>query len=264
VVYRQGQRRHQRNTLEFGSAAGVGRFGPRYEIHRFRHGYGRCRRANGHLGRLPIRLRITLTDFRTLTIPVRWTGHGQASSWTPATLINSGSSGVTVTLLAQLPVQPDDRHDRSRRDRGLGALGASTVVNAGTIDGSGYAGIRAEFVAGSSADQCPKISGSSGTAVSFAGGGKRLIVDPGAVFSGIVNGGRPAATVGVAAGVSTNARQLRDELYRFRQCHGRLPSTWLLNGTNTLGAGTILTDFGTLEDATRWRTAGHRHRSGRS
>jgi len=61
------------------------------------------------------------------------------------------------------------------------------VTNVGTI--SGNIGIYITGNSNATVTNSGTITGTGGIAVSFAGGNDRLIVDPGAVFNGVVNGG---------------------------------------------------------------------------
>src|SRR5207302_8794493 len=85
------------------------------------------------------------------------------------------------------------------------------------------------------------ISGASGTAVLFSGGGNLLVVDPGAVFSGIVNGGTGSDRLELAAGASTGTLSgLGTSITNFTAIQFDIGAHWLLGG-NTAGltAGTI-------------------------
>ena len=111
--------------------------------------------------------------------------------------------------------------------------------------------------AGSTLTNAGTISGSSGTAVSFAGGGNRLIVDPGAVFTGIVNGGTGGDTLELGSAASTGTLSgLGTSFTGFDSVTVDSAATWLLTGTNTLGIGTTLTNFGTLKDAATLANSG--------
>ncbi len=90
------------------------------------------------------------------------------------------------------------------RRRSYGTAGTGVFLGAGgTVSNfgsdrrhrDGY-GIGVELkVSGSTLTNAGMITGSGGTAVAFAGGSNRLILDPGAAFNGIVNGGTASDTL---------------------------------------------------------------------
>lgn len=105
----------------------------------------------------------------------------------------------------------------------IGTPGA--VTNTGSIVG----GIGFDSsVSGSTLTNAGSIVGTNGTAVQFAGDGNRLVVDPGAGFSGIVDGGNPSSILELAYG----------------------PNAGFLNGL-----GTSFINFGTVEvdDGASWK-----------
>jgi len=101
-----------------------------------------------------------------------------------------------------------------------------TVVNAGTIETNGGAG---------------------GTALTFGGGTTRLVIDPGAVFVGNVNGGAGASTLELAAGGAGVLTGLGTAKFsNFGAVVVDQGAAWSLTGSNTVAAGTTLTDNGAL------------------
>ena len=110
---------------------------------------------------------------------------------------------------------------------------AGTVVNAGTISGGTRSGV-------------------DGDAVQFAAGhANRLIIDPGAVFNGVVDGGNTIgstvfSTLELAAGTGTISG-LGSHYIDFARTTIDAGASWHLTGSNnTLAAGSTLTNSGTL------------------
>lgn len=110
----------------------------------------------------------------------------------------------------------------------IGGYGALTVTNAGTIDGGTV------------------------NAVQFATGvTNRLVVDPGAVFIGGVDGGNTigAGSVSTMELAGTSAGTLSGvgtQFVHFARTTVDADASWTLTGANTLAAGTTLTNAGTL------------------
>ena len=106
--------------------------------------------------------------------------------------------------------------------------GAGTVTNAGIISGVT-------------------------AAVAFKPGfADRVIVDPGAVFSGLVNGGNTigaaaASTLELASGAAQGLMSgLGTQFINFAHVTIDAGAFWTLDGANTLAAGTTLTNAGVL------------------
>ncbi len=128
---------------------------------------------------------------------------------------------------------------------GIAAQAAVTISNYGTILGTGTAGIGVALYAGSTLTNAGTITGSGGTAVVFSGSGNRLIVDPGAVFNGIVNAGTGGTLeFGSAAGISTLSG-LGTNFIGFASVTVDAGAQAVLTGSNVL-IGITLTDLGTL------------------
>ena len=104
---------------------------------------------------------------------------------------------------------------------------AGTVVNAGTISGGGFA-------------------------VRFAAGyTDRLVIHPGAVFTGLVNGGNTigatsVSTLELAPGGPGTITGLGTQFINFAQGTIDTGANWTLSGTNSLAAGETMTNGGTL------------------
>jgi hypothetical protein len=151
-----------------------------------------------------------------------------------ATVANSGSiggntasgsgvrlaSGGAVTNLSGGVVSGFD---------GILTAGGATVVNAGSISGT--------------------------TAVSFGAGATNLLVtEPGAVFTGLVDGGNTigaslVSTLELASGASAGTLGgLGSQFVHFAQITIDANANWAVSGANTLVAGAKLTNSGTLTD----------------
>ena len=103
---------------------------------------------------------------------------------------------------------------------GVSVSGAGTVVNAGTIAGAT-------------------------DAVALTGTGGRLVVDPGAVFTGTVLGG-DQGTLELAGTAAGTLAGLGSKYVGFKQVSVDAGANWTLAGTNTQPVGVSLLDSGTL------------------
>ncbi|HEV2334513.1 MAG TPA: hypothetical protein VGS13_03340, partial [Stellaceae bacterium] len=114
---------------------------------------------------------VTLTDLGTLTNTGSLSGAGTLIV-DPATLLNSGSIGLGVTLAGGGTLNNQTGGAITAAGIAVSATGGgATIVNSGTITGTG------------------------GTAVQFGAGDDTLIVKPGAVFAGAVSGGGGTNTI---------------------------------------------------------------------
>jgi hypothetical protein len=162
-------------------------------------------------------------------------GYGIFTKSAAVTVVNAGSiagRAKGVQLLAGGSVTNQSGGViSSGYDAVLVAYAAVTVVNAGTITGDS-------------------------DAVKFASGfANRLVIDPGAVFSGKVTGGNAigasyVSTLELAsAGSAGTLSGLGTQFVDFARVTVDAGAQWTLTGANTLAAGYTLTDAGTLTNA---------------
>jgi hypothetical protein len=153
-------------------------------------------------------------------------------------------------------------------------LTAGTVVNAGTITSTGADSTGVLLASGGSVTNTlhgvvsgvgygVNISGSAGTvenagtiagasdAVELGGGfSNLLIVDPGAVFNGTVDGGAGStSTLELASGGAGTLAYLGSQYINFSQVIVDPGASWTLAGNNTLGTGITLDAGATLDIA---------------
>jgi hypothetical protein len=124
------------------------------------------------------------------------------------------------------------------------------VTNLGTISARGT-GVLLE--AGGTVTNGGTIIGDSGTAVAFGGTGNMLVLDPGADFSGIVNGGTGSNTLELAASGSTGTVSgLGTSFVGFTTVAVDPGASWEVSGTASAltNDGTVVVDQGSLIFAT--------------
>jgi hypothetical protein len=164
----------------------------------------------------------------------------------------SGFAGVYGKTSAATVVNAGSIHGNIASGRGvsLAAGGSVTNLSSGVI--TGFDGILA--AGGATVENAGSIGGT--TAVAFGSGvTNRLVFDPGAVFSGTVDGGN---TIGAAStstleltpsGAAGTLSGLGTQFIHFARVTIDTGANWTLNAANTLVAGATLTNAGTLTAA---------------
>jgi hypothetical protein len=130
---------------------------------------------------------------------------------------------------------------------------AGTVTNQSTGSIRGFTGLYGGKFGAITAVNAGSISGSGGDAVRFvAGENDRLVVDPGAVFNGTVDGGNTlgataVSTLELASGASTGSvTGFGSKYIDFARITVDAGATWSLTNNETFAPGVTLTDSGTV------------------
>jgi hypothetical protein len=216
----------------------------------------------------------TLTDTGAFTNTSTLPGNGKFVV-DPTTFTNSGYTGIQVDLADGSGLSNTGAGTIKLAGTAVYGYGAATatVINAGTIDGTGAAGIGVYLKAGgyvantgaaaliSGGKYGIKIAGgvvtNAGTisgrtdAVLFGAGNDRLIVDPGAVFTGNVDSGGGGNVLELASGASTGTISgLVRKYLNFGAVVVDAGASWVVSGSNvppiTIGTGGYVDNAGTL------------------
>lgn len=162
----------------------------------------------------------------------------------------SNASGGTIT----------GGHHGSPRNAVYMTGASGTVINNGFM--AAYNSYGVYFKSGGTVTNAGTISG-VGDAVKFtASHVNRLVLDPGAVFSGNVDGGNTvgaaqASTLELASTASTGTLSgLGAKYIHFVQTTVDVGASWTLAGSNTVAAGYTLSNAGTLFDSGSLTIAG--------
>ena len=181
--------------------------------------------------------------------------------WTdnqPSTVVNAGritgSAGVGFGVYLNSGGAVTNQSGGTISGGKWGVLGqnGATVINAGTI--TGKYGVELRDTSGTLIN-AGYIAGTVAAVLFHSYAGNRLVVDPGATFSGAVNGGNTigatnVSTLELASGASAGTLSgLGSQFYNFAQTTIDPGATWYLDGSNTLVAGATLLSSGTLIDA---------------
>jgi hypothetical protein len=197
------------------------------------------------------------------------TGIGINMSAGGGTVVNDGLISAGAYGVARASTVTNQSHGTITGSKAGLNLGVGSVVNAGSIGGSG-AGSTGVLLQGGgwisnsasgtiSGDGIGvNISGGAGTvenaglisgavdAVAFgAGFASRLIVDPGARFAGTVDGGG-SGVLELAGGGTGTLAGLGSRYLGFSDIGVDAGASWTLTGTNTLAAGVTLDSGGTV------------------
>jgi hypothetical protein len=164
-------------------------------------------------------------------------------------LINSG----TISGVGETTTQSQSNYGSitsvSSAPSGIGvyltAGGSVTNAAGGLIEGNG---VGIDITGGpGTLTNAGTISGGGGTAVQFAGSGNLVVIDPGAVFQGIVNGGTGDDTLELAAGAGSGTLSgLGSQYLGFSDVTVDAGAQWVLGGSNTIDAGVTFDDRGAL------------------
>jgi fibronectin-binding autotransporter adhesin len=154
------------------------------------------------------------------------------------TIVN-GASGSTAALITG-----------SEEGVHLNDVSTTTVINYGTINGSGLDAIR-ELSSGNLTVINSGLLSGNNHAILFGNGTNRLIVHPGAAFQGDVetNSGS-GLTVELATGSGTGTiGGFGSNFIDFSTVQVDSGAHWTITGSNSLASGTTLTDSGTLTNS---------------
>ena len=178
---------------------------------------------------------VTLTNSGTLT--------------DAGTLLNAGRivGGITLANGAKFTNQSGGTIIGSAT--GISESGVATLTNAGSIGGNATSGIGIYLRAGGTlTNQSGGTIGGGADAVKFAAGfTNRLMFNPGAGFSGTVDGGNTigataVSTLELTSGVSTGTiAGLGSHYIDFAQITVDSAASWVLSGSNTVVTGETLT-----------------------
>ncbi len=156
---------------------------------------------------------------------------GNGASTANAASITGGNDGVLVdsggvSLTNFGTITGTNLYGVFIKDNG----GTSTVINETAALTKGVTAI--SFGGAGTLTNAGTLTGTSGTALVFTGAGDTLVVDPGAVFNGTVNGGSAANMLELAAGTGTIAG-LGTAFSNFGTVSVDTGATWSLTGSNS-------------------------------
>ncbi len=187
---------------------------------------------------------------------------------TPLTVINAGSIGGNTTSGTGVTASAGGTITNAAGGRITGYLAVlvyagGTVLNAGVIAGGTGGGQGINLPSGGTVTaQAGTISGGADAVLFAAGYTGRLLFNPGAVFTGTVDGGNTIGATSVstleltsAAGAGTLSG-LGTKYIHFVRTTIDAGANWTLSGANTLVAGATLTNSGTLTDTGTLVTGG--------
>ncbi len=208
---------------------------------------------------------------------------GVGATRVAATIVNSGSiGGTTANASVYLGAGGSVTNSTGgiiggQARNGISLLGFGSIANAGTISGSVGAFLAAGgdvtnsvhglIIGGTdgvlvnngnvTVTNSGTISGANYSVKFNLGGSDTLIVDPGAVFLGIVNGSSATSTLVLASAASTGTIfGLGTEFAGFQAVTETVGANWTVTGSNSLASTTALTVMGTLTDAGNLTVAG--------
>jgi hypothetical protein len=163
----------------------------------------------------------------------------------------TGSGAAGVALGAGGSVTNQSTGTISGYDGVYGATIAATVVNAGSIGSTAASGNGVYLGAGGTVTNSGTISGGADAVTLAAGHTNRVVIDPGAVFTGTVNGGNTigagsTSTLELASAASAGTMSgLGTKYTGFAAVTIDSGADWIFSGANTLAHGITLTNSGT-------------------